>query len=308
MNVKEPYALVVGGANVDIRGTPRLPLVAHDSNPGTVTTSFGGVGRNICHNMALLGMNVSFLTALGDDHAALRLRSALTGLGIGLTYALEAPNTPTSTYLFITDHQGEMELAVSDMALYASLTPAYLESKREAIDNAALVVADANLTAEALGWLAQNCTCPLLVDPVSTAKAEKVRPILGKLHTLKPNRLEASLLAGVDIVDEVTLQLAAGKLLETGMERVFISLGPDGALCADKNGLCHLPCYPSRMVNATGCGDAFMAAVAWGMMEHLSLEDTGRAGLAAASVALAGKETINEELSAEKIRAILATK
>ncbi len=306
--MNKPYALVVGGANVDIRGTPRLPLVTHDSNPGTVTTSLGGVGRNIAHNMALLGMNVSFLTALGDDPSAQRIKSSCGELGIDLAYTLEVPHTPTSTYLFITDHLGEMELAVSDMALYASLTPAYLEQKREAVENAALVVADANLTAEALGWLAANCTCPLLVDPVSTAKAEKVRPILGKLHTLKPNRLEASLLSEVDIVDEVTLQLAAGKLLETGLERVFISLGPDGALCADKNGLCHLPCYPSRMVNATGCGDAFMAAVAWGLWEGLSLEDTARAGLAAASIALSGRETINENLSAEKIRAVLATK
>lgn len=303
--MKKPYALVVGGANVDIRGTPRLPLVARDSNPGTVTTSLGGVGRNIAHNMALLGMNVSFLTALGDDHAALHLRSSLARLGIDLTYTLEVPNTPTSTYLFITDHRGEMELAVSDMALYAAITPAYLESRREAIDNAALVVADANLTAEALGWLAQNCPCPLLVDPVSTAKAEKVRPILGRLHTLKPNRLEASLLSGVDIVDEVTLQLAAGKLLETGLARVFISLGPDGALCADRNGLCHLPCCPAQMVNATGCGDAFMAAVAWGLWEGLSLEDTGKAGLAAASIALAGKETINENLSVAALKAVM---
>ncbi len=306
--MKKPYVLVVGGANVDIRGTPRLPLVAKDSNPGAVTTSLGGVGRNIAHNMALLGMNVSFLTALGDDLSAQHIRASCETLGIDLSWTLEVPGAATSTYLFITDHKGEMELAVSDMTLYASLTPAYLESQREAVENAALVVADANLTAEALGWLARSCTCPLLVDPVSTAKAEKVRPILGTLHTLKPNRLEASLLSETDIVDEVTLQLAAGKLLEKGMERVFISLGADGALCADKTGLAHLPCYPSPMVNATGCGDAFMAAVAWGMMEGLSLEDTARAGLAAASVTLSGRETINHDLSAEKIRAILAEK
>ncbi len=303
--MKKPYALVVGGANVDIKGTPRLPLVARDSNPGTVTTSLGGVGRNITHNMALLGMNVSFLTALGDDLSAQRIRTSCAALGVDLTYTLEVPGGVTSTYLFITDHFGEMELAVSDMALYAAITPAYLEQKREAVDNAKLVVADANLTAEALSWLAHNCTCPLLVDPVSTAKAEKVRPILGRLHTLKPNRLEASMLSGVDIVDEVSLQLAAGKLLETGLKRVFISLGPDGALCADKEGLCHLPCCPAQMVNATGCGDAFMAAVAWALWEDLSLEDAAKAGLAAASIALSGKETINETLSVAALRAVM---
>ena len=47
------YAVVVGGVNVDIGGRSFAPLVASDSNPGTVSVSLGGVGRNIAHNLAL---------------------------------------------------------------------------------------------------------------------------------------------------------------------------------------------------------------------------------------------------------------
>ena len=43
------YAVVVGGVNVDIGGRSFAPLVAQDSNPGTVRLSLGGVGRNIAH-------------------------------------------------------------------------------------------------------------------------------------------------------------------------------------------------------------------------------------------------------------------
>lgn len=64
----------------------------------------------------------------------------------------------------------------------------------------------------ALAYLADHCTAPLLVDPVSTVKAEKVRPILGKIHTLKPNRLEAELLSGVKITDQASARRAAQKL------------------------------------------------------------------------------------------------
>ena len=42
--------------------------------------------------------------------------------------------------------------------------------------------------------------------PALYTKAEKLRPVLGKLHTLKPNRLEAELLSGVPITDEGELQ------------------------------------------------------------------------------------------------------
>ena len=124
-----------------------------------------------------------------------------------------------------------MALAVSDMGIYEELTPAYFCPAPGVPQRAALVVADANLPAGALAYLADHCTAPLLVDPVSTVKAEKVRPILGKLHTLKPNRMEAESLSGVKITDRASARRAAEKLLETGLERVFISLGEEGVFC-----------------------------------------------------------------------------
>lgn len=295
--MKGDYVAVVGGVNIDICGRPSLPPVAQDSNPGKVTLSLGGVGRNIAHNMALLGLPVTLFTVLGDDPNAARVENSCRELGIDLSPALRLSGETTSTYLFITDHRGEMELAVSDMDIYRHLTPAYLKEQLPRLDAARLVVADANIPAASLAFLAEHCAAPLFVDPVSTAKAEKLRPILGKLHTLKPNRLEAALLSGVDIVDEVSLQLAAGKLLEAGLARVFISLGEGGALCADHRAIEHLPIYPGEMRNTTGCGDAFMAALAWAFWHGKDLADSGRAGLAAASVALAGAATINPAMS-----------
>lgn len=45
------YVVVAGGTNVDIGGRSYAPLVAGDSNPGRVTVSLGGVGRNIAHDL-----------------------------------------------------------------------------------------------------------------------------------------------------------------------------------------------------------------------------------------------------------------
>ena len=56
---------MVGGVNMDIGAVSDAPLVARDSNPGRVTTSLGGVGRNIAHNLCLLGEQVSMVTVLG---------------------------------------------------------------------------------------------------------------------------------------------------------------------------------------------------------------------------------------------------
>ena len=300
-----PYAVVVGGVNLDIGGRPFAPLVAADSNPGVVRISLGGVGRNIAHNLALLGVDVRLLTAFGDDLNAQRIAASCGELGIDISQCLTVPGGATSTYLFLSEQGGDMALAVSDMEIYAHMTPAFLSSRSKLLQNAQLVVVDTNIPAESIAWLAENLRLPVFADPVSTAKAEKLRPVLGKLHTLKPNQLEAELLSGVAITGEDSLRQAAEVLLGTGLRRVFISLGGGGMFAADHNGCCHVPCCPGEMVNTTGCGDAGMAAIAWAYLEGTDLAGTARAAMAAGAIAMESSETISPSMSAEALRAQL---
>ena len=296
------YVAVVGGVNVDIGGKSFGPLVASDSNPGTVTMSLGGVGRNIAHNMALLGLDVHLLTAYGDDMNGERVAASCSELGIDLSHALRLSGASTSTYLYLTDPQGEMALAVSDMSICEKITPAYLASHMSLVNKAQVVVLDANIPEDSLRYLADNCTAPLFVDPVSTIKAEKLRPILPKIHTLKPNRLEAELLSGVKIRTREDVEKAADRLLEMGVHRLFISLGADGVLAAMGREKLWLPNLPGKMVSTTGCGDAFMAALVWAYLEGSDLAQTALAGLAAGAVAIESADTINPVMSAQELK------
>ena len=296
------YAVVVGGVNMDIGGKSFAPLVSADSNPGTVSISLGGVGRNIAHNLALLGTDVRMLTAYGDDAHGQQVAASCSALGIDLSHALKVVGGTTSTYLYLTDERGEMALAVSDMEICKKITPAYLAEKLPLLQNAQVVVADTNIPAESLKYLAENCTAPLFIDPVSSVKAEKLRPILHKIHTLKPNRLEAQLLSGVKIETLEDVQKAAQKLMELGVHRMFISLGGDGVLAAMDGQMLQLPNIPGNMVNTTGCGDAFMSALVWAYLEGTDLENTARAGLAAGSLTMESDQTIHPNMSAEALK------
>ncbi len=298
------YAVVAGAVNMDIGGRSFAPLVAQDSNPGQVRMSLGGVGRNIAHNMSLLGLDVRLITALGEDSHAREIAASCGALGIDLSQSLQVPGGNTSTYLYLAGQEGDMALAVSDMEIYDHLTPAFLSARQGMLNHARLVIVDTNLPAESLVWLAEHCTAPLFADPVSTAKARRLKPILGKLHTLKPNRIEAELLSGVSLTgDADSLRRCADALLETGLHRVFISLGGEGVYAADHLGTrIQLPCLPGNMVNTTGCGDAFMAALAWAWLEGLDLEGAAQAGLAASAVAMEGSETINPALCSAELK------
>ena len=106
---------------------------------------------------------------------------------------------------------------------------------------------------------------------------------------------------GIRITDESSLKLAAGLLLNMGIERVFISLGGDGVFCADREHNRLLPCLPSRIRNATGGGDSFMAGLAFAYRMGMSLEESAQVALAAGAICIEGEDTINDELSRREL-------
>ena len=299
--LNSPYAVICGGVNIDIGAHSFAPLRDKDSNPGKVELSLGGVGRNIAHNMRLLGVNVCLLTAIGGDSRASQVEQSCRELGIDLSHALRVPDGRTSTYVFVGDSDGDMAVAVSDMEICEKLTPDYFASQLELLNGAAAVVVDANLPRDSIAYLTEHCAAPVFIDPVSTVKAEKLRGLLGRVHTLKPNRIEAELLSGVKITDEESLRKAAEALLAQGLSRVFISLGGDGVLAAQRDEMQLVPICKAEMRNATGAGDAMMAALVWSFLAGQSLVESAASGTAAAAIAVESEETINPAMSAEAV-------
>lgn len=291
------HYVVVGAVNIDISGKPDKELNERDSNPGEIITSFGGVGRNIAHNMRLMGLPVQLITAFGDDNYGKQLVEHLNMLGIDTSASLYHKYMPTSTYLYITDKEGDMKAAVSDMKIYDFITPNFIADRMNFINLASAIVVDTNIPEETLRYIAENATIPIFADTVSCIKAKKLLPILNKIHTITPNELEAEILTGVTIKSDDDLVRAADILLEKGVRRIFITLGADGVFCADGKEKFKLPAIPGNLVNTTGAGDAFMAGLSFAYERGFSLKRTALCGLAASSVAIETDETINSAMS-----------
>ena len=294
--MKQPYVAVVGGINIDVCGKAFGPPIPRDSNPGQLRLSPGGVGRNAAHNLALLGVPVFLLTALAGDRWEGLIRGSCKAAGIDLSRARYVPEGITSGYLAIEGPEGDMELALCDNRLAEEITPAYLEEQLELLNGAAAVVLDANLTEQAIAFLAERVRAPLFADPVSVRKGEKLRPVLGRLFSLKPNRVEAEALSGVRITDRNSLELAAAKLLQTGLRRLCVSLGSRGVYCAWDTERCLAPCPETRLVNASGGGDAMTAGFVRAYLDGLPIEAAARFALACGSLAVESPETVNPAL------------
>ena len=112
-----PYVTVVGGVNVDIGGQPSNTLVPQDSNPGTVGMSLGGVGRNIAHNMSLLGLDARLVTAFGDDMNAQKIAASCGELGIDISQSPIIPGGPAADVHVHAAHHRDVGSRVDDVPL-----------------------------------------------------------------------------------------------------------------------------------------------------------------------------------------------
>ena len=295
--MKKPRVVVVGGLNIDLLGKAFAPLIPRDSNPGRFHMSLGGVGRNIAHNLSLLGVETALLTAVAGDAYEAGIRGGCAAAGIDLSHVRYVPDGTTSAYLAIEGPEGDMELALCDNSLAEQISPDYLAGELPLLNAADAVVLDANLTGNAIEWLADHVSAPLFADTVSVTKAEKLQPVLGRLFLLKPNRIEAELLSGVKITDRTSLELAAAKLLQTGLQGVCISLGSEGVYCAWDTQRHLESCPETRLVNASGGGDAMMAGFVRACLDGLPIDRAARFALACSAIAVEGEETINPALS-----------
>lgn len=299
---EQPYVCVVGGSNVDIQGFSEQKLVMADSNPGTVRISFGGVGRNIAENLSRLGVPVRLITAVGNDNYGKSILDDAREKGMEPDYSLVSDEFPTSTYLSILDSDGDMKLAVSHMSVLDQIGVGFIENRKQIIAGSGVCVLDTNLPEETLRYLTGEIPgSEFYLDPVSTAKAQKARGILGRFHTIKPNRIEAESLSGIPIRGQDGLRRNGEYFLKQGVKRVVISLGREGTYyCDGENEFC-VEAGKCRVVNATGAGDAFTAGLVYGRISGLSAVDTARFSAAASILALESDRTISPEMSVNNV-------
>jgi pseudouridine kinase len=263
--------LVIGGMNMDILGVPDTGFSLRDSNSGQVLFQPGGVGRNIAQSLAALGAQVELMTVLGNDSHAATLTARCEAQGIGLRYALRIPEK-SCVYMAIHDSKGDMAAAINDMRAMRRLTAQSLKNALPP-DAFSACVLDANLSEEALIAAVQHVRAPFIADPVSCAKAGRLRVILPRLTALKPNLREAQHLTGKKTAEESALVL-----LDTGLRQVYISLGINGLYYASHEDRAYLAALPAPHAPATGAGDAMVAGLSFAIAQGRTIRESALFG------------------------------
>lgn len=135
------------------------------------------------------------------------------------------------------------------------------------------------------------------VYPVDWAEKKEA---LKYIHTLKANESEMEVLTGCSEPHEAALLIA-----DWGVKTVLLTLGDKGSLIYSGGQFYDIPAYPTlQVVDATGCGDTYMAGYLYKRSQGASYEEAGCFAAAMCTIKLQSHGPFNG--TEEAINAILS--
>jgi pseudouridine kinase len=310
----EPGVVVVGGANMDVKARSRAAAVGGTSNPGLAAMSPGGVGRNIAENLARLGTRTHLIASVGRDPLGDMLIRETSDAGVHLDYVART-DTATGTYTAVLDVDGELVIAVSDMAATEELSPLHIDAARDVISGCDLLVLDGNLPAETMGYarnLGATANVRIIIEPVSVPKAAALGALPGMLdpahplYLVTPNRDEVTALTGLPSGTDAELRAAADHLHGCGVIYVWIRLGSQGSMLSGPDGVHFVDAIAADAIDVTGAGDSLLAAFCHALLGGADPVDAVRFGHAAATLTVASHYTVRPDLTERLVEATLA--
>ncbi len=278
----------IGSSNVDlIMKMARLPRVGETVTDAIFMQTFGGKGANQAYAAAQAGGEVVFVSCVGSDAYGQQVIDNMRAGGCDVAHVFVEPDTATGTALIMIGEAGQNYLSVAPGANYR-LTRQHLDQADAALEHAALVMLQYEITPDALGSAIERCVARKIPVMFNLAPARPLdERLLASIDYLIVNETEAAFLCGFDVDSDANVRRAAANLQQRGARTVIITLGAQGAYVLAQSGAGDLvPSYGVDAIDTTAAGDTFCGALAVGLLEQKPLLDAVRFANAASAISV----------------------
>jgi len=270
--------VVVGSINMDlVTQAARFPQPGETLLGDGFVTVPGGKGANQAVAAARLGAEVALVGALGRDAYGGQLHAGLQREGVDLTHVHRLEDQASGT-ASITVAGGENQIVVVPAA-NGHVTPAHVEAARDAFARADAVLVQMEIPLEAIEAtlrLGHRLGVPVILNPAPA------RPLpaewLALARYVTPNQHELAVLLGADPAEDFRT------LMRRAPGPVVLTRGSEGAWYREQGEPVHQASFPVEVVDSTGAGDTFNAALA--VFLHEGLAQAVRKACAAAALSV----------------------
>ncbi|MEW5992586.1 MAG: ribokinase [Chloroflexota bacterium] len=276
-----PAVAVVGSMNIDlIAYTQRAPGPGETVIGERFQSGFGGKGANQAVMARLLGAEVSFVGALGDDLYATMTLGNFARLGVDASGVMRVAGSSGVAPIWVEADGTNRIIVVS--GANDLVTPSHAAAAVAAMARVDVAVGQFEIpqATTAAGFAAARARAALTVlNPAPAAPIAE--GLLAVTDWLIPNEVEFGMIAATG-ADPTDADFAA--FASSTDTRLVVTLGARGAALVSRDGtVTRVPAAPVTAVDTTGAGDAFVGAFSVGLALGLPELDAVRLGIACAS-------------------------
>ncbi|HZH06768.1 MAG TPA: ribokinase, partial [Lautropia sp.] len=279
MNAAPPRGVcVVGSVHMDVVAmADRLPGKGESIVGHHMALSAGGKAGNQAAQAARNGAQTFMVGRVGRDDFGDRLRATLVASGVETAYLTVDAHEGTGISPVLTGADGEYASIIVPGAGWR-LDAVDIDAARDAFAQSAVLLLQCEIPihlsvhaarlARSLGMTVIFNASPVPAD-VGAIPVE----MWPAVDLLLVNETEAARLSGMAVTEVTGAERACEELQRRfGIPTVIVTLGGDGVIARDANGVRHLPAWPIEVVETIGAGDAFAGVLASELACGLSLD------------------------------------
>jgi ribokinase len=236
----------------------------------------GGKGANQAYALTRLGANTEMIGMVGNDNFGKAFIDTFKKAGTKVSNILVSDKVGTSLAVIQSNYKAENKIVVMHGANY-EFSAKELKKVESVLKNSDLVITQLELRPEIEEAIIKLCAkfkVPVQLNPAPAYKLSK--DLLSKVTYITPNDLELSILTGMKTDTIENAKKAVKKLLSLGPKNVISTLGGNGAMIGDKNGIRHIPGFKVKVVDTVGAGDAFNGGFAYAISKGHKIDDAVR--------------------------------
>jgi len=274
--MKKKKIVVIGSINNDaIIEVSKAPVMGETALGSGFVQVPGGKGANQTLAAAKLGADVAIIGAVGDDSVGAEMIARFEENNIDTSCIKKTSDKPTGTAMIIL-YGGDNYIAV-DQGANLDVDRKQIDDAIEKIKEADMVVLQLEIPFETVKYVIMLCRdygVPVIFNPAPAPPEPVDKDLLEMVDLLTPNESETFALTGIMPTTPDEAVKAAKKLIDMGVKQVVITLGGNGCVYGSGNGFNHMPAIKvDNVVDTTGAGDSFTAALAVSLTEGNSLKD-----------------------------------
>lgn len=268
--------VVIGSSNIDfVISVKDLPVPGETVLGRCVLNYPGGKGANQAVACGLLGGNTSFVTVLGNSKENDLLQSMFAKAALDISTIKYVPEVHTGAAYINVDEKGQNTIIVIPGS-NEYCTKEFIQQRKSSIEAADIVLIQLEIPFETVSYVveyAKGLGKTVILNPAPIS-GNAFHSLFGFVDYLTPNETELQAITGMPVSTLQEIETAARTLLKTGIKAVVVTIGKRGAMLVTNDGSAVFSPPSIEVVDTTAAGDTFNGAIAVGLSEGKTIEQS----------------------------------